>query len=281
MLIDWFTVGAQIVNFLILLTLLKIFLFDRITRAMDEREEKINSRFEDADRKKQEAEQEGQSLKKEKQELDEKREQLIAEAEEDAASKRKEWVAQARQEVEKLRGQWKDALSEQKASFGRDLRRLTAEQVYAVSRRVLKDLADEAVEERIIEAFISRAAQLDRDEKNKLSSLLDEQNDSATIRSAFEISTKMRQKITRALHQDISETLEIDYQTEPDLLAGIELKAAGKKIGWSVDEYLRTLEETVLEAIQEQARKDTGRSQEQTQPNNEQKDSGENDGKSG
>lgn len=281
MLIDWFTVGAQIVNFLILLTLLKIFLFDRITHAMDEREEKINSRFEDADRKKQEAEQEGQSLKKEKQELDEKREQLIAEAEEDAASKRKEWVAQARQEVEKLRGQWKDALSEQKASFGRDLRRLTAEQVYAVSRRVLKDLADEAVEERIIEAFISRAAQLDRDEKNKLSSLLDEQNDSATIRSAFEISTKMRQKITRALHQDISETLEIDYQTEPDLLAGIELKAAGKKIGWSVDEYLRTLEENVLEAIQEQARKDTGRSQEQTQPNNEQKDSGENDGKSG
>jgi len=281
MLIDWFTVGAQIVNFLILLTLLKIFLFDRITRAMDEREEKINSRFEDADRKKQEAEQEGQSLKKEKQELDEKREQLIAEAEEDAASKRKEWVAQARQEVEKLRGQWKDALSEQKASFGRDLRRLTAEQVYAVSRRVLKDLADEAVEERIIEAFISRAAQLDRDEKNKLSSLLDEQNDSATIRSAFEISTKMRQKITRALYQDISETLEIDYQTEPDLLAGIELKAAGKKIGWSVDEYLRTLEKTVLEAIQEQARKDTGRSQEQTQPNNEQKDSGENDGKSG
>jgi F-type H+-transporting ATPase subunit b len=280
MLIDWFTVGAQIINFLILLVLLKIFLFDRITRAMDEREEKINSRFEDADRKKQEAEQEGQSLKKEKQELDEKREQLIAEAEEDAASKRKEWVAQARQEVEKLRGQWKDALSEQKASFGRDLRRLTAEQVYAVSRRVLKDLADEAVEERIIEAFISRAAQLDRDEKNKLSSLLDEQNDSATIRSAFEISTKMRQKITRALHQDISETLEIDYQTEPDLLAGIELKAAGKKIGWSVDEYLRTLEENVLEAIQEQASQDTGRNENQTTPEDEQKDGSENDEKS-
>jgi F-type H+-transporting ATPase subunit b len=280
MLIDWFTVGAQIVNFLILLTLLKIFLFDRITRAMDEREEKINSRFEDADRKKQEAEQEGQSLKKEKQELDEKREQLIAEAEEDAASKRKEWVAQARQEVEKLRSQWQDALAQQKASFGRDLRRLTAEQVYAVSRRVLKDLADEAVEERIIEAFISRAAQLDRDEKNKLSSLLDEQNDSATIRSAFEISTKMRQKITRALHQDISETLEIDYQTDPDLLAGIELKAAGKKIGWSVDEYLRTLEENVLEAIQEQASQDTGRNENQTTPEDEQKDGSENDEKS-
>ena len=281
MLIDWFTVGAQIINFLILLILLKIFLFDRITRAMDKREEKINSRFEDADRKKQQARQEAQSLEKQKRELDKKREQLIAEAEEDAESKRREWVDQARREVEQLRGRWKDALTDQQASFGRDLRRLTAEQVYAVSRRVLKDLADEAVEERIVEAFISRAAQMDRAEKNKFSRSLDTENSSATVRSAFEISTKMRQKITRALHQEISETLEIDYETEPDLLAGIELKAAGRKIGWSVDEYLRTLEENVLEAIQEQARNDTGRSQEQMQPNDEQKDSGENDGKSG
>jgi F-type H+-transporting ATPase subunit b len=289
MLIDWFTVGAQIINFLILLVLLKIFLFDRITRAMDEREEKINSRFEDADRKKQEAEQEAQSLEKEKQKLDENREQLISEAEEAAASKRKEWVAQARREVDDLRGQWKDALSEQKASFGRDLRRLTAQQVYAVSRRVLKDLADEAVEERIIEAFISRASQLDRDQKNKFSSSLDGKNSSAAVRSAFEISTKMRQKITRTLHQDISEALEIDYETDPDLLAGIELKAAGKKIGWSVDEYLGTLEETVLEAIHEQARKEIDRNEKQTTPEDEQKDSNEeaeqkdgseNDGKS-
>jgi len=281
MLIDWFTVSAQIINFLILLILLKFFLFDRITRAMDKREEKINSRFEDADRKKQQARQEAQSLEKQKRELDKKREQLIAEAEEDAESKRREWVDEARREVEQLRDRWKDALAEQQASFGRDLRRLTAEQVYAVSRRVLKDLADEAVEERIVEAFICRAAQMDRAEKNKFSRSLDTENSSATVRSAFEISTKMRQKITRALHQEISETLEIDYETEPDLLAGIELKAAGKKIGWSVDEYLRTLEENVLEAIQEQARKDTGRSQEQMQPNDEQKDSGENDGKSG
>lgn len=281
MLIDWFTVGAQIINFLILLVLLKFFLFDRITHAMNEREEKINSRFEDADRKKQQARQEAQSLEKQKRELAEKREQLIAEAEEEAESKRREWVDQARREVEQLRGRWQDALAEQQASFGRDLRRQTAEQVYAVSRRVLRDLADEAVEERIVEAFISRAAQLNRAEKNKFRHSLDAENGAATVRSAFEISTKMRQKITRALQQELSEALEINYETEPDLLAGIELKAAGKKIGWSVDEYLDTLEESVLAAIQEQARKDTGRGQEQTQPNDEPKDSGENDGKSG
>ncbi|MGO8820022.1 MAG: F0F1 ATP synthase subunit B, partial [Desulfomonilaceae bacterium] len=48
MLIDWFTVIAQIINFLILVFLLKRFLFDKITGAMDERERKISSTLDDA-----------------------------------------------------------------------------------------------------------------------------------------------------------------------------------------------------------------------------------------
>ena len=38
MLIDWFTVGAQLVNFLILVWLLKRFLYKPILHAIDERE---------------------------------------------------------------------------------------------------------------------------------------------------------------------------------------------------------------------------------------------------
>jgi F-type H+-transporting ATPase subunit b len=52
MLIDWFTVVAQIINFLILVALLKHFLYGRIIKAMDQREERINSRLEEAKKKK-------------------------------------------------------------------------------------------------------------------------------------------------------------------------------------------------------------------------------------
>jgi F-type H+-transporting ATPase subunit b len=265
-------VGAQIVNFLILLALLKIFLFDRITRAMDEREEKISARFQDADRQKQEAQQQARSLEKEKRGLEEKREQLLAEAAQDAESRRKERMEQARREVDKLRRQWKDALAQQKEAFSRDLQRLAARQVYRVARRVLKDLADEAVEQRIIEAFISRVAEMDGDAKDKFSRSLSDKDGSAAVRSSFEISTPMRQKITRTLRRHLAEALEVDYETEPDMLAGISLKAAGRKIGWNVSDYLHTLQENVMQALHEQVRKDTGRRREQTQTNSKQKD---------
>jgi len=255
MLIDWFTVGAQIVNFLVLMVLLKIFLFDRIVQAMDDREANINGRFADAERQKEQAGQEAQTLKGKQRELEEKREQLFEEAKADAEAQREQWADQARREIDRQRAQWQKALGDQKETFNRDLRHLAAEQVYAVSRRALKDLADEALEERIIEGFLSRVAAMDRDAKKKFNRSQPEQNGHATVHSAFEVSTRMRQKVTRVLHQELAEDLQIDYQTDGGLLAGIELKAAGQKISWSLGDYLQTLEENVIKALEEQAYK--------------------------
>ena len=58
MLINWFTVAAQIVNFLILAVLLKRFLYGPIVRAMAAREERIASEMAAAAQKRREAEQE-------------------------------------------------------------------------------------------------------------------------------------------------------------------------------------------------------------------------------
>jgi F-type H+-transporting ATPase subunit b len=51
MLIDWFTVGAQALNFLILVWLLKRFLYKPILHAIDEREKRIAAELADADAK--------------------------------------------------------------------------------------------------------------------------------------------------------------------------------------------------------------------------------------
>ena len=46
--IDWLTVAAQIVNFLVLVWLLQRFLYRPITEAMARREERIESRLSEA-----------------------------------------------------------------------------------------------------------------------------------------------------------------------------------------------------------------------------------------
>ena len=63
MLIDWFTVGAQALNFLILVWLMKRFLYKPILHAIDEREKRIAAELADADKKKAEAQKESDEFK--------------------------------------------------------------------------------------------------------------------------------------------------------------------------------------------------------------------------
>ncbi len=54
MLINWFVVAAQIINFLILVALLKRFLYGPIVAAMTAREDKIAGRLKEAQQKRRE-----------------------------------------------------------------------------------------------------------------------------------------------------------------------------------------------------------------------------------
>jgi len=67
--IDWFTVVAQIVNFLILVGLLKKFLYGPIIRAMDDRERRIASRLEEANARERQAQEEVQSYRQKREDL--------------------------------------------------------------------------------------------------------------------------------------------------------------------------------------------------------------------
>ena len=55
MLIDWFTVGAQVLNFVVLVWLMKRFLYRPILDAIDAREKRVAAELADADARRAEA----------------------------------------------------------------------------------------------------------------------------------------------------------------------------------------------------------------------------------
>lgn len=102
--IYWFTVVVEIVNFLILVALLKYFLYDRIIGIADKREAKIAARFEEAELSRREAEKEVETFQTKQRGLDEQREQFIVQAKAEAENRRRELLEQARQEIEASSG---------------------------------------------------------------------------------------------------------------------------------------------------------------------------------
>ena len=251
MLIDWWTVIAQIVNFVVLVLLLKWLLYGRIIRAMDERQAKMVEQMEQAEKARKNAEQEADSLQKKTAELDAKRKQLLDEAAGDAERARKEMLARARGKVDESTERWKAMVRERQRHLVDDLRRLAGEGVCRVASRALSDLADAQLGRQIVSAFLSRLEQIDDDGRRALAEAMREAEGRLVVHSAPELPEEDREKVTGAVRHTLGEDIEVSFETSKSLICGIELRAAGRAIGWSLSEYLDTLSETIAESIRE------------------------------
>jgi F-type H+-transporting ATPase subunit b len=244
-LIDWFTVIAQIINFLILVLLLRRFLYKPILNAMQERERKVAERLESAKQERVHAEQERERYESLTAELRQHAEQKKSEAEEEVAAWRKENLQQARQDVDSAKQSWRKALEQEQQAFAAELREFTVRQSYAVAGKALHDLADIGLEEHLLTRFIARL------ENGEVS--LDElkANDRLTVRSAFDLSANMREQIADAVHKSLGRKVSLDYETSPELGAGIEIESAeGYQVAWNLNRYLQALEEDLSSQLQ-------------------------------
>ena len=89
MLIDWFTVIAQIINFLILMWLLKRFLYKPILQAVDARDKKIKAQLQEAEQKMQQATTERKTYEQKNAEFDQQRQAMLKTATDEVMGKRK------------------------------------------------------------------------------------------------------------------------------------------------------------------------------------------------
>jgi len=251
--IDPFVLFAQIFNFLLLMYLLKRFLYGRIIKAMDDREQKIAARFAEAEDMKLKASEQVELYEKRNQFLNERREQMLNEATIAAETKRKELMEKIREEVDQVKMRWQEMLSREKEAFLQDLRQRAAKQLLAVARKALSDLADEQLEHRIVDEFIRRIEKLDEEKNEQIRKAINSGSKLLIIQSAFELSESKQKQIMDALKKKISSDFTVRYQLQQDVVSGIEVRINGHKIAWSLNEYLEALVESLTETLQKEA----------------------------
>ena len=250
MLIDWFTVGAQALNFLILVWLLKRFLYKPILNALDAREKRIASELADADAKKAEAEKQRNEFQQRNEKFDRQRDELLSQAKDEAKTEGQRLLEEARQAAEDLRGKRQDALKREHKNLRDEINRRTQEEVFAIAGKALKDLAGIGLEERISEVFAHRLRSLDGEAKHVLAEALKTADEPALVRSAFDLPNGQRTAIQDTLNEIFSADIRIRFESAPDLVSGIELASNGQKVAWSISDYLSSLEKGVGELFQ-------------------------------
>ncbi len=251
--IDWFVFLAQIFNFLLLMYLLKRFLYGRIIKAMDDREAKIAARFAEADELKVKANEAAELYEKRNQILSETKDKMLNEATMAADAKRKELMEKVRVEVDQVKVRWQDMLLREKDAFFYDLRQRAAQQLYATARKALSDLADADLEDRIVEEFLRRIKALDEEKSVQMRKAISGGGNKVVIQSAFNISASRQAQIEEVLKKQITNGFTIRYLEQPEIVSGIEMRVNGHKVAWSLNEYLETLVENLTETLQKEA----------------------------
>jgi F-type H+-transporting ATPase subunit b len=251
MLIDWFTVAAQALNFLILVWLMKRFLYKPILNAIDAREKLIAKELADADAKKAEAQKEHEEFQKKNEEFDQQRAALLTKATDEAKTERERLLDDARKAADALSAKRQESLSHDAQNLNQAISRLTQKEVFAITRKALTDLATTSLEERMGEVFDRRLRELDGKSKSVLGDALRKNSEPALIRSTFDLPAAQRAAIQNALNETFSAEIHIRFETAPDLVSGIELTTNGQKVGWTIADYLASLEKGVGDLLKE------------------------------
>jgi F-type H+-transporting ATPase subunit b len=253
MLIDWFTVGAQIVNFLILVWLLQHFLYKPILDAIDAREKRIAAELADADEKKAEAQKERIDFEDKNKAFDEQRTALLAKATDEAKAERGRLIDQAKQYEASLRATQVEALRGDQSRLGNEITLLAEKEVFAIARKALTDLANVSLEERVGEVFTRRLRDLDPKAKELLGAALKNSSEPAPLRSAFDLPAAQKAAIQNALNETFSAEIRIKFEDSQDAICGIELTANGQKLAWSISSYLAGLSTKISDLVDTQS----------------------------
>ncbi len=255
MLIDWFTVGAQAINFLILVWLLKRFLYRPVLAAIETREKKIAAELAGAAAREAQAQAQRDEFERRNAMFDREREALMRKAADEAAAEHQRLMEAARSDSQSLRARLAESLANERQALSRQMSIRTQTEVFALARQTLSDLAGVNLEDRMVEVFLDR---LHASSAKQLRSSLQTSGGNpepslgqpALVRSAFELSSARRAAVEAVVRDHFGPAMAVQFEVSPDCVSGIELRMGGVKVAWSVTDYLASVSRAVTDMLE-------------------------------
>ena len=239
--IDTFTVIAQIVNFLILVYLLKRFLYRPVLEAMDRREAGIAQRLQQAADQSAIAAQEAEAFRAKSDALDAQREGLLRDMRHEVEARRDAMLESLRDDVADTGRRWREQVERERQSFLRELRQQLSAQVCHLSREALLQLANAELETQMARVFLHRLPGLPEEDRQQFREAAD-RHETLSLVSALPLAEDLQTELATAVQATLDLPHPPEFKEDSQLICGLELRAPGYQVGWSLAEHLDDVE---------------------------------------
>ena len=217
--VDWFTFGAQIVNFLILVGLLKKVLYGPILQLVASREESFEKQKTALAEKAQENQSLENQLRAQLADLESQKSDALLRVQQEVEVERGRLLAEAREEFVKQQEHWNRTLAQQAESVSRELSQRIGSVTLGLVRQTLQDLAGESFETAVVETFLRQnPAPLEGP---------------YVIITSFELPNDLKARL-------LARWPGAEFERTPEGVAGIEVRGSREKLTWSIDAHLES-----------------------------------------
>lgn len=237
MLLDPFTIIAQLINFAILVVALKFLLYDRVIATMDEREAKIAARIADAEEREEEAKRALEGNRAQRRQFEDQRDELMDTARHDAEEHGRERLSELRDEIDEQRRQWQRSLRREQSDLEVNFKRRSAEQVLGVARRAVEDLAGADLEHRTVDRALDRLA----GDEDATRTIAGDGTDEIVVVTGFPADAYRRQVSERLRALGVAQDQPVRFEHDPALVLGVEIRANSSAVSWNAADYLDRL----------------------------------------
>ena len=221
--LNWSTFVLEVINFLVLVWILKRFLYRPVLDVIAKRRRLVEEELARA----KSIEAEANALKQQyagrletwEAEKRDAKAQLASEIEQDRVRKLAELATVLEQEKEKSRV----ADERQQTEKERVLAQQALQQGAAFSSRLLEQAAGPELERRLLDLLIDGLSDLPDEQRRRLIGQWREQSPVVEVCSAFDLATEQRQRLENALRQ-LAKFADIRYRRDESLLAGLSIE---------------------------------------------------------
>ena len=234
--IDWITVAAQIANFLVLVWLLKRFLYRPILDGIDAREAEITHRMQEAVQAKEAAQAVQADFHERERVLHVAQSEMSETIRKSAEDQRDVLLAQAHQRIERDQATWAANLDDETRKYKTRMHRAGASALLSLTRKALTDLADETLEARMAHHLVQKikpmAAELH---------LATGRATAAVITSCGALPPSAQDALTAEL-QTVFPKIVVQFKADRGQTPGLILRVGGAQLDWTVNAYIDGLE---------------------------------------
>jgi F-type H+-transporting ATPase subunit b len=217
--IDWWTLGLQTINVLVLVWLLRRFLFQPLKAMIEARRAAAARLLDQAEGMRAKAQEELAALEARRGGFEVEERAILAAAHAAAASDRQALLDQAREEVARLQTEVRARLAQEGETQRRTLESQAGELAVMMARRLLDLLPPAMVTAALLDAVVNEVGQLPEGTRRSLASAGPVTVATATPMTA-ETQAAWRERLDALLGADV----QIGFEHDPALLAGVEIR---------------------------------------------------------